>query len=185
MPELSSILNINSMKRVIVSMNVTLDGYMSGPRGELDWHFPYWTAEMSGFACAQLRTMDTIILGRKTYDPMADYWPGAPHNDFSCMMNSYKKFVFSTTLQNPAWINTSVIQGNILAEVNGLKQSGGKNIIIYGSSSIVSALMHSQLIDEFRLWVHPVVTGEGRLLFKALTGGLVMKLTRTKLSARV
>ena len=100
------------MRKVIVSMNVTLDGFMAGPNCELDWHFSFWNEEMAEYASEQLSHADTILLGRITYKAMAKYWPSMamdlsyPREDiaFAGMMNSYKKIVFSNTLNEVHWI---------------------------------------------------------------------------------
>lgn len=95
------------MRKLIVSMNITLDGFMAGPAGELDWHFRFWNEEMADYGVMQLMQADTILLGRKTYNVMAGYWPLVscnpcfPRSDiaFADMMNNYQKIVCSSTLQ--------------------------------------------------------------------------------------
>jgi len=162
------------MRKVVVSMNVTIDGFMSGPDCELDWHFQSWTEEMSECLCEQLSRADTILLGRVTYGAMARYWPSQAMNSayprediaFAEMMNNYPKIVFSKTLTTAGWNNSRLVKGNILNEISQLKQMPGKDIIIYGSGRIVSALAQLNLIDEYVLWVHPVILGEGRPLFR-------------------
>ncbi|MBE7172564.1 MAG: dihydrofolate reductase [Williamsia sp.] len=167
------------MRRVIVSINVTLDGFVSGPKGELDWHFPLWNEEMSGSACEQLQTMDTILMGRITYQSMSRYWPGAAPTRFGNMMNSFCKVVFSSTLQKTSWNNSRIAAGNVALEVNRLKKMPGKNMIVYGSISIVDCLKEAGLIDEYRIWVHPVVIGKGKPLFN-LHDHLSLQLLRSK-----
>lgn len=160
-------------------MNVTLDGFLSGPRGELDWHFPLWTEEMAQSACDQLSTMDTILMGRITYQTMAPYWPKAPAGNFGDMMNRLNKVVFSSTMQQAAWNNTRIVRENTAVEVARLKKQPGKNIIVYGSRSIVACLKEAGLIDEYRIWVHPVVIGNGNALFD-LHDRMNLTLLRTK-----
>ena len=155
-------------------MNVTLDGFMSGPGCELDWHFKYWTTEMAEFMEQQLACADTILLGRITYEAMASYWgPKAmdlstPLEDraFAHMMNSHCKVVFSETLGHLPWKNSKRIWGNLYPEIIKLKGLPGKDIMLYGSGKLADALIKQQLVDEFHLWVHPVVLGEGKALFK-------------------
>lgn len=147
---------------------------MSGPQCELDWHFKYWTTEMAEFMEQQLACADTILLGRVTYEAMASYWgPKAmdystPLEDraFAQMMNSHCKVVFSETLDRLTWKNSCKICGNLQFEIVKLKGSQGKDIIVYGSSKLVDSLIKQQLVDEFHLWIHPVVLGEGKALFK-------------------
>jgi dihydrofolate reductase len=182
-------LKCHKMRKIIVSMNVTLDGFMAGPGCELDWHFNYWNEEMSEYATEQLSYADTILLGRVTYNAMANYWPFVATNlsypgkniAFADMMNNHKKVVFSGTLEKAAWNNTRLAKENTSRKILKLKQQPGKNIIIYGSGSIVSALMRWDLIDEYVLWVHPVVLGRGKPLFKGLPDGFKLKLAGTKI----
>ncbi len=151
-------------------MNVTLDGFMAGPDCELDWHFNYWNEEMARYAGEQLSKADTILLGRITYNAMAKYWPSkmkdllCPREDiaFADLINSCQKVVFSKTLENVSWNNSMLAKENIRKEIIKLKQQPGKDMIVYGSGSIVSALSKYNLIDEYVLWVHPVVLGKGK-----------------------
>jgi len=169
-------------------MNVTLDGFMAGPQGELDWHFPLWNEEMSAFAVEQLSMMDSILLGRITYQAMAGYWPregarehcGAKAVSLASLMNGHTKIVFSKTLTTIPWQNTRVIRRNMAQEVSRLKQEPGLDMIVYGSGSIISKLMRLDLIDEYVLWVHPVVLGRGRSLFKEFPSKHLLQLLKTK-----
>ena len=169
-------------------MNVTLDGYMSGPGHELDWHFGFWNNEMASEAAEQLSRADTIILGRITYQAMAKYWPRqamnllCPREDmlFADMMNTHTKIVFSKTLEWPEWRNTRLVSSNISTAVSALKQQPGKDIIIYGSGKVVTALTRLGLVDEYQVWVHPVILGRGKLLFRELEQSIAMKLFSTK-----
>lgn len=153
---------------------------MAGARGELDWHFPFWTEEMAAYASRQLRAMDTILVGRLTYQRMAAYWPLAPRDDFSEMMNNYEKIVFSTSLKKAGWQHTRVMAANMGEEIARLKQEPGRDMIIYGSASIVQALLPMHLIDEFQVWLHPVAIGSGIPLFKNSSDMLKLHLLKTK-----
>ena len=157
------------MRKLVVSMNVTLDGYMSGPGTALDWHFENWTSDMAESLSRELGNADTIILGRITYHAMADYWPSRS-DCMSCarediayaeMMNNYTKLVFSKTIIRAEWNNSQVIRHDIGPEIMKLKKGEGKNMIVYGSGRLVKALMRSNLIDEYLLWIHPVLLGDG------------------------
>jgi len=169
-------------------MNVTLDGYLSGPNCELDWHFERWTEEMAESACEQLSQADTILLGRVTYSAMARYWPSTVANPsfprvdiaFAEMINGYVKVVFSKTLKTTEWNNSRLVKGSMAAEIKKLKQQPGKDLILYGSSSLVYALTQLGLVDEYQVWVHPVALGRGKPLFKDLSSPLNMELFRTK-----
>jgi dihydrofolate reductase len=176
------------MRKLIVSMNTTLDGFMSGPHCELDWHFRSWTSEMAESLCEQLNQVDTILLGRVTYLAMAQYWPSKimdmsfPREDlaFVEMMNSYTKVVISKTLARATWSNSRLLRGNLANEIRQLKTAPGKDMIIYGSGQLVAALTRLNLVDEFQVWVHPVVLGRGKPLFRMLSRKLSLKLSKTK-----
>jgi dihydrofolate reductase len=169
-------------------MNVTLDGFMAGPNYELDWHFQSWTTEMAELQTEQLGKADTILLGGVTYSAMAKYWPAVsadlsfPREDiaFADMMNSYSKVVFSKTITAPLWNNSRVVKGQLRHEILKLKQEDGKNIIIYGSGKLVSSLIGSGLIDEYVLWMHPVVLGKGKPLFTHVANKLDLQLVKLR-----
>ena len=168
------------MRKVIASLNITLDGFISGPENDLNWHFPMWNNDMSTHAKLQLVTASTIILGRVTYETMAAYWPTAPASEFSTMMNNYEKVVFSNSLKRTMWKNARVADGNIQLAVSKLKQESGDNIIIYGSGSLMQDFIRYGLIDEFRLWVHPIIIGKGVPLFQDPAYRTRLNLLRTK-----
>jgi len=176
------------MRKLVVSMNVTLDGFISGANCELDWHFDSWTADMATSLCDQLSNADTILLGRITYCAMARYWPSKASDlsfarddiAFAYMMNSYDKVVYSNTLNTSRWNNSHFIHGDLPGEILKLKRQKGKDIIIYGSGHLVSALMQLNLIDEYVLWIHPVVLGNGKPLFKPSQDKLGLRLMDTK-----
>lgn len=176
------------MRKVIVSMNVTLDGFMSGLNCELDWHFQSWTSEMAETLCEQLNRADSILFGRVTYMAMAKYWLSKAM-DLSCprediafveMINNYTKIVFSKTLAVAEWSNSRLVNENLEEEIIKLKKQAGKHMIIYGSGKIASALIQLRLVDEYQIWVHPVVIGKGKPLFKCLQNKLHLKLLKTK-----
>jgi len=163
------------MRRIIVSMNVTLDGFMAGPDGALDWQFQNWTSDMAELMGDQLSKAGALLLGKNTYNAMAGYWPAIgtclslPRDDiaFAAMMNSCPKIVCSNTLTTLSWNNSRLIKGNLRGEILKLKQQPGKDILIYGSGRLVSSLTRWGLIDEYRLWIYPVSIGRGMPLFAA------------------
>jgi dihydrofolate reductase len=179
------------MRKVIVSMNITLDGYMSGPNCELDWHFDRWERDIGERLGEELNKADIILLGRITYEAMAKYWPrketdlSCPRDDiaFAFMMNRHHKIVFSNTLEKTKWNNSTLIKGNIKDEINKLKQSDkkeNKNIIVYGSGKLVATLIQLSLVDEYQLWVHPIILGKGKPLFKKLKYPSNLELVNSK-----
>ena len=174
------------MRRIILSVNLTLDGFVSGPDGELDWHFPHWDSEMSDYASEHLDKTDTLLLGRITYQAMASYWPFQLNNPlfprtdipYADMMNNHAKIVFSKTLAAAKWNNTTVLQKISAHEINQLKQQHGKCMLIYGSRSIAQAFINLKLVDEFMFWVHPVLIGRGVPLLTGLNRSLEMRLSK-------
>jgi dihydrofolate reductase len=155
------------MRKIIVSNMVSIDGYIEGPNRELDWHvvdedFMKYSEEM-------LNSVDTILFGRVTYEMMASYWtaPEAKINyPFTAgKMNSLPKIVFSKTLGNLEWENSSLIKENIKEEMFKLKQIHGKDIVILGSGSIVSVFTQMGIIDEYRMIISPVILGAGKSQF--------------------
>ncbi len=162
------------MRKLIVSMNVTLDGFMAGPHCELDWHFRHWDAEMGDTLAAELYRADCLLLGRNTFCGMMKHWQNlAKENSISradtgffCQVADCNKVVCTNTLATAGWKNSKIISGNIKIGVQKLKATKGKNIIVYGSGQLVSLLWHEQLIDELQLWFHPVLLGSGKKLFQ-------------------
>jgi dihydrofolate reductase len=176
------------MRQLIVSMNVTLDGFMAGPNCELDWHFRSWTSEMAEILCEELHKADTLLLGRLTYTAMARYWPTKmldhqfPREDLALaeMMHRYQKIVYSRTLATADWHNSKLLKSNLVREVTSLKKQNGKNIMVYGSGRLVAALMQAGLIDMYQLWLHPVALGQGRLLFTRKKSRLHLQVRQTR-----
>jgi dihydrofolate reductase len=161
------------MRKLIVSINVTLDGFMAGPNCELDWHFNSWTHDMAEALAGQLSRADTILLGRVTYGGMARHFASAPASlntprediDFADMLNHYPKVVFSKTMETAHWNNSQIVKGNVKRAVTKLKAQPGREMIIYGSGKLVASLRKLELIDEYRIWVHPILLGSGKPLF--------------------
>lgn len=163
------------MRKVVLSVYVTLDGVMEHPA----WTAPFWSDELAKVAHSQLFASDALLLGRKTYEGFVQAWPTMTDADgFADRMNALPKFVASTTLQTAEW-NATILQGDIAAEVAALKNQPGQDLLIYGSGDFVQTLLRHNLIDEYRLWVHPVILGKGKRLFQENTEA-TLKLTDTK-----
>ncbi|TFF38252.1 dihydrofolate reductase family protein [Mucilaginibacter psychrotolerans] len=169
------------MRKLIVSLNLSLNGCMADPDGGLEWHHNHWSEEMARALTQQLADADTILLGRITYQAMAIHWQAGIGDNFSArqemdfadMMRSCTKVVVSGTLANTGcWPNTVLINGDLADRVTALKQQSGKNIIVFGSGTLVDALARLGLVDEYRLWLHPVIISVGRPLFSELSANL-------------
>ena len=170
------------MRRVILFMMTTLDGYVEGAHGELDWHRV--DDEFNDFAAEQLSAADGVIFGRATYDLMAGYWPtAAARTDdpvIAAKMNAIPKYVFSKTLPAVDWDRTHLIQTDAPAAVAALKQQPGRNLLIFGSSTLTASLAHHRLIDEYRLMVNPIVLGHGKPLLQGIATPLSLKLQQSR-----
>jgi dihydrofolate reductase len=144
--------------------------------------------EIKEYAIDLLSKVDALLFGRVTYQLMADYWPAAATNpstpksdlEIADKMNNLPKIVFSKTLQEVKWNNSRLVKENIAEEISKMKQQPGKDMVIFGSGSIVSTLMQHGLIDEYRIIVNPVVLGNGNPLFKGINGKHNLKLLRTR-----
>jgi dihydrofolate reductase len=170
------------MRKVILSMQVSLDGFIARPNGELDWHLV--DEEFNEYARDLLDTFDILVFGRVTYELMAASWPTATTNGqveahIAERLNALPKVVFSRTLKKVEWRNSMLAQGGIVEEILKLKQQPGKDIGI-GGRSIVSALAPLCLIDEYRILVVPIVLGRGKSLFEGIKESVNLELRRTK-----
>jgi dihydrofolate reductase len=173
------------MPKLMVFENVTLDGYFSGPNGDLSWaHNQQKDPEWDQFIADNASGGGQLLLGRKTYDLMASYWPTpqASQNDPEVAkgMNSLPKVVFSKSLDEPTWSNTTVKKGNLVDEVKKMKKGSGENIAVLGSGTIVSQLAKEGLVDEYQIVVHPVVLGSGRTAFEGVEKMQSFKRTKTR-----
>jgi dihydrofolate reductase len=161
------------MRKLIVSMNLSLDGYLSGPGGELDWHFEIWNDRMSDKILERLEETDTIILGRVTYEAMAKYWTVKPLEQYfprqdlaiADKMNQHTKVVFSKTLKKSIWNRSVFATGDPKEEIKRLKEQKGKDMILFGSARLASTFILSGIVDEYHLWIHPVILGSGKPIF--------------------
>ena len=162
------------MRRLIVSNLMSLDGFFEGQNHEIDWFVV--DEEFFAYAREMLRSVDTILFGRRTYEHMAAYWPSAPQDEIAKKMNSLQKIVFSQTLKNAGWNNSRVVKGNIAGEVSALKQQPGRDMVILGSAMLASFLLQQGLIDEYRIILDPIILARGNPLFGGVTGRIRLKL---------
>jgi dihydrofolate reductase len=155
-------------------MNVSLNGCMADAGGGLDWHLQNWTSDMAQLLGQQLSRADTLLLGRNTYSAMAGYWPALSKDlcisrediPYADLINNIEKVVCSSTLKQPGWNNSRTIKGNLRRQIVKLKQQPGKDIIVYGSHTLVQDLIQYNLVDEYILWVYPIAIAQGTALFK-------------------
>lgn len=176
------------MRKLIVTMWVTLDGFIAGPNGEMNFVTDMFDEEMGKYEDNLVSSADTLILGRVTYQSFAGAWPHVPENpsvsegekEYARKLNSMRKIVFSKTLEKAEWNNSDLMREVIPDEIEKLKREEGKDMVIYGSASIVQQLTNLGFIDEYQLLVHPVILGSGKPLFKNITDKVNLKLVSTK-----
>lgn len=167
-----------SPRKVILDLAVTLDGFIEGKNGEIDWCIMDEEMGFNDF----LNQIDTIFYGRKSYDLWGEYTPELEDADAQKEMESIhakKKYVFSKT-QKGTNQKVVYINENILEEVEKIKNQPGNDIWLYGGSSLITTFMNLGLVDEFRLSVHPVILGEGKPLFVDIKQRLNLKLVDTR-----
>ena len=176
------------MRRLILFMHISLDGFVAGLNGGMDWI--HVDEEMFEYAGNQTDMADTALYGRVTFQMMESYWPTAADQpnatkhdiQHSKWYNSVTKIVVSKTLQQ-GFSNTKIISDNIADEIKKIKQQPGKNILIFGSSSIVHQLMQDNLIDDYWLFINPLLLGTGIPLFKNIKDRINLKLLENKILA--
>jgi dihydrofolate reductase len=164
------------MSKVIVFMNLTLDGVMQAPgRRDEDlrggfrhggWATPYADPVLGSVAGESMAGTGGLLLGRRTYEDFYAVWPNRTDNPFTEVLNNTQKYVASTTLKEPLpWINSTLLKGDVPGAVAGLRAQPGKDIVVLGSGELVQTLMRHNLIDQYVLLIHPLVLGSGRRLF--------------------
>jgi dihydrofolate reductase len=158
------------MGRIVVTEFVSLDGVIEDPGGAEDYKHGGWSFEISRgdegdkFKLDEAFESDALLLGRVTYEGFADAWPSR-EGEFADKFNQMPKYVVSTTLSDPEWTNSTVIEGDLAEEVARLKDQIDGDIVVHGSAMLAQALVENDLVDELRLMVFPVVLGEGKRLF--------------------
>ena len=175
------------MRKLIMTMWMSLDGFISGPDNDMSWVMAGYNNEMSEYEDGFVSVADTLLLGRVTYESFAGSWPKVPDNpevsagerEYAKKLNAMKKIVFSRSMVKADWNNSSIYKEIKRDEIMRLKQMPGKNIIIYGSASIVKGLSEMGLIDEYQILVYPVLRGSGKRLFDSKEWKIALKLLNT------
>jgi dihydrofolate reductase len=181
------------MKKLTVVTLLTLDGVMQAPGGPQEdteggfkhggWQMPYSDADSGRIMDEQMAAMDALLLGRVTYQIFAAYWPYAREAEgpMAAKLNSVPKYVWSTTLDRVEWNNSTLVKGDLTEEVNKLKrQPGSGGLVVLGSGKLVRTLMQHDLVDEYNLWIYPVILGSGKRLFAEGVAPTTLKLVDTK-----
>jgi dihydrofolate reductase len=184
------------MRKVIVSEFLTLDGVMQAPgdpeedrRGGFQhggWQLSYFDDVLGSAVTEGLSAAGGLLLGRRTYEIFAAYWPSAPADiPIAPTINSLPKYVASRTLEEPlGWENSTLLQGDAAKEVASLKEQSGGDLLVIGSGDFVQTLMQNSLVDEYQLMVHPFVLGTGARLFREGTPRTALRLADTKTTTK-
>ena len=176
------------MRRVIWLVDMSLDGFMSGPNGELDWAAPQMDDEMWGELNQLLGRVDGVLFGRVTYQDFERHWPAVPGDparpkyeiDFSRWIEEAPKIVASTTLHRLERRNSTLLTGDVAESVSQMKKASGKDLLMFGSCGFAACLLKADLIDESQIRIHPVILGVGRVLFKEGNTRCKLKIERAR-----
>ena len=150
------------MRKVIESTLVSVDGVIGEPH---QWTGEHFGEEAIARALEQLARSDAMVMGRRTYEMFSNIW-SEPVDDYAAAVYNMNKYVFSSTLEHADWNNTTVVRGDVASAVHDLKQQAGRDIVLYGHGSVGQVLLEANLLDELKLWIHPVVVGRGTLWFR-------------------
>ena len=182
------------MRKLVMGTFLTLDGVMQAPGGPEEdtsggfihggWSFPYFDGMMGEVMDQWISRLDALLLGRKTYEIFAAHWPRVPAGDpIGEPFNRVPKYVASRTLKQGDWDPTTVLSGDLPGAIIKLKESGSGELQVHGSGDLAQTLFRHGLIDEFRIWVFPVVLGTGKRLFADGTVPAALELTETRTSS--
>lgn len=173
------------MGRIVVTEFISLDGVVEAPGGGEDFRHGGWSFDISRgdegdqFKLDETMSSEALLLGRVTYEGFAAAWPSRD-GEFADKFNQMPKYVVSSTLADPDWSNTTVLSGDVAEEVAELKQRHEGDVVVHGSPSLVQTLLESDLVDELRLMVFPVVLGSGKRLFGGTTDKKPLRLVDSK-----
>jgi dihydrofolate reductase len=173
--------------RIVVTEFVSLDGVVEAPGGGEDFRYGGWSLEINRgeegdkFKLDETLSSEALLLGRVTYEGFAASWPSRTDEvGFADKFNTMPKYVVSSTLEEPEWNNSTVLEGDVVEEVSRLKQEQDGDIVVHGSPRLVQTLLEHDLVDELRLMVFPVVLGSGKRLFGETSDKKPLRLTDTK-----
>jgi len=174
------------MRKIKLQIQLSLDGFVCGPQGEMDWMVWDWDLVVKQYVTELTNTADTFLMGRATGEGMAVYWPTVASNPESReeekwmadTLNSSPKVIFSKTITHINWTNARVAN-DIVEEVKELKKEPGKDILIYGGASTVSFFIRENLIDEYHLFINPVIIGKGKTIYSTVKQYMKLQLINT------
>jgi dihydrofolate reductase len=173
------------MGRIVVTEFISLDGVIEDPGGGEDFKHGGWSFEISRgdegdqFKLDETMSSAALLLGRRTYEGFAEAWPSR-EGEFADKFNNMPKYVVSSTLKDPEWTNTTVLDGDVAEQVSKVRGEVDGDIVVHGSAQLVQGLLEHGLVDELRLMVFPVVLGAGKRLFGETSDKRPLKLTDSK-----
>ena len=181
------------MRKIITTTFVTLDGVMQAPGGPKEdttdgfkyggWSFNYWDEIMGGVMTKIMGLPFELLLGKRTYDIFATFWPHTKSEPIVAKpFNSTKKYVVSHTPMELSWQNSSLITGDVVAEIKKLKEMDGPDLWVHGSGNLIQTLLANNLIDQMLVWTFPVTVGPGKRLFAEGTKAEGFKLVESKIA---
>ncbi|MGE3960227.1 MAG: dihydrofolate reductase family protein [Dehalococcoidia bacterium] len=156
------------MRKLKLQVQMTVDGYMAGPHGEMDWMTGPWTEDLGAYVEDLMRSVDTIVLGRRLAEGFIPAWESGPEGEDQASidwMNNTPKVVVSNSLRESPWPNAVVLGGDMPAGIRALKEHDGGDLIAYGGGTLVASLIAARLIDELFLFVNPTAVGTGMPVF--------------------
>jgi dihydrofolate reductase len=173
------------MGRIVVTEFVSLDGVMEDPGGAEGFKHGGWAFLMNRgddsekFKLEETRQSDALLLGRRTYDGFAEAWP-TRDGEFADRFNSMRKYVYSATLTDPQWTNTTQVSGDLGDLVEKLRGEHERDVVVHGSAQLARALLERHLVDELRLMVFPILLGDGRRLFGTTADKTILRLVSSQ-----
>jgi len=173
------------MRKLKLQVQMSIDGFIAGTKGEMDWLVWDWDDRLKAYVNELTEPVDCIVLGRKLAQGFIPYWatvaanPDDPEHTAGKKFTDTPKVVFTKTLEESAWDNTVLAKGDLVDEITKLKKQDGKDLIVYGGATFISALIKEGLIDEFHLFIDPAAIGKGLTIFKELDSTLHLTLVKS------
>jgi dihydrofolate reductase len=176
------------VRKIIVSERVTLDGFIAGVHGEMDWMEEFFDEALANYESELQKTVDTTLFGRVTFQGFESYWPkvaldpASPKglDEYAQQLNGMRKIVFSKTLSHVEWNNSVLLHEIDPVDITKMKQEPGRDMVIYGSASIVQTLTNLDLIDRYQVLVFPIVLGSGKSLFLDISHKVKLSLVNAR-----
>jgi dihydrofolate reductase len=174
------------MRKLKLQMQLSIDGFVAGKNGEMDWMVWDWDEELKQYVTEITEPVDCILLGKNLALGFIPHWanvaadPNNPDHKFGKIMHETPKVVFSKTLNNSEWANTIIAGGELIEEITKIITKPGKDIIVYGGAGFVSSLIKHNLIDEYHLFVNPAILGKGIPVFNGVESKLNLSLVKSE-----